>query len=144
MDNDSVKKNITKVRKNLKFTQQEMADRIGLSRIAYRNIENGRTKLISDNISKIASVADISREELVLGYLPVDAENSGLAETKAVYESRIKSLCDEYESRIADLETKLEVNNKMCHAYEDLIKAKDEIINMLNSRILTVQKERSE
>ncbi|MCI1640452.1 MAG: helix-turn-helix domain-containing protein [Bacteroidales bacterium] len=144
MDNDSVKKNITKVRKNLKFTQQEMADRIGLSRIAYRNIENGRTKLISDNIGKIASVADISKEELVLGYLPVDAESSGLAETKVVYENRIKSLCDEYESRIADLETKLEVDKKMCRAYEDLIKAKDEIINMLNSRILTVPKEKSE
>ena len=70
MDNDSVKDNIRNFRKIYKLTQSEMADKLGISRTAYRNIESGETRLISENVSRIADILHIRTEDLVLGYSP--------------------------------------------------------------------------
>ena len=70
MDNNSVKENIIRRRKVRRLSQQEVADKIGLSRTAYRNIEKGETRLLSENIVRIADVLGVGTEELVLGYAP--------------------------------------------------------------------------
>ncbi len=65
MDNSSVKKNIYRFRKAKGFTQEEMAGRIGISVTHYRNIESGRTWLISPLVGRIAEALGIDTDELL-------------------------------------------------------------------------------
>ena len=135
MDNNSVKQNISKVRKSLKLSQEAMANRLGISRIAYRNIENGNTKLISNSLDKISKIANISKEELVLGYKPVDENQTGLGDMRCRYENKIESLRKELEEKIAKLSSDLEAERKLNKALNDVIRAKDDIIRMQDSML---------
>lgn len=137
MDNNSVKANIKKFRKTHQLTQSEMADKLGISRTAYRNIENGETRLISDSITKIADILDICSEELVLGYMPdrEDATGTGagkpdrdmlaaLERRHAEEEEKLSGEISRLRNENADLRRHLETQ-------EELIRTKDEIIMML-------------
>lgn len=70
MDNSSIKENIVRRRTAEGISQDEMAKRLDISRNAYRSIEKGESKVISDRLKDIADNLDISLEELVLGYNP--------------------------------------------------------------------------
>ena len=70
MDNDSIKDNLYRLRKKLDMTQQQMADKIGISRNAYADLESGVTRILNEKIESVARLADVSVEELCLGYKP--------------------------------------------------------------------------
>ena len=105
MDNDSVKDNIRNFRKIYKLTQSEMADKLGISRTAYRNIESGETRLISENVSRIADILHIRTEDLVLGYSPEPGQkeknrrpgnvSAQLAEMKRAHEKETEEMSSE-------------------------------------------------
>ena len=135
MDNISVKKNITAVRKGLGLTQQEMADRLGISRNAYRRIESGETALLNDYLLQIAAILDRTADELVLGYAPVEKDSRTLAELREKYlqdgiEQERKS-----QERISALERTVLLQEKRIALLEDLVKTKEEIIVMLKKEI---------
>lgn len=137
MDNDSVKDNIRNFRRNLRVTQSEMADKLGISRTAYRNLENGDTRLFNENLDRIAEIFHIGTEELVLGYHPVrpapaadgpaDPYPGQIADIFSRHKAEVDSLTAEI-SRLrqenADLRQHIE-------AQQDLIKTKSELIVML-------------
>ena len=70
MDNSSIKENIVRRRTAEGISQDEMAKRLDISRNAYRSIEKGESRVISDRLKDIADNLGISLEELVLGYNP--------------------------------------------------------------------------
>ena len=82
MDNNSVKENIARIRKASGISQTEMAERLGMSRTAYRNLEKGDTRLISETMEKIAAVLDRTPEELVLGYEPSAKDSRRVADIR--------------------------------------------------------------
>ena len=137
MDNDSVKDNIRNFRKIYKLTQSEMADKLGISRTAYRNIESGETRLISENVSRIADILHIRTEDLVLGYSPEPGQkekNRGpgnvsaqLAEMKRAHEKET----EEMSSEIIRLKKDLQYLTRRIEDLEELLKTKDEIISMM-------------
>lgn len=66
---------ITMVGKNIKFfrekkniTQSELADKLCVTRQAVSNWENGKTEPDIEMLNKIASVLEISIEELIYGF----------------------------------------------------------------------------
>lgn len=124
MDNISIKKNIRNIRKARKYTQEDMADKMGMSLTAYRDLEKGDTSIVNANLLKVAMLLDTTTEELVLGYRPIQMEGPGLEDIKEEYTGRISML----EKRIADLE-------KMVSALEETISAKNEIITMLRNSL---------
>lgn len=124
MDNTSIKNNIRSIRKARKYTQEEMADKMGISLTAYRDLEKGETSIVNTNLLKVAMLLDTTTEELVLGYRPVQMEGPGLEDIKEEYTGRISVL----EKRIADLE-------KMVQTLEETIAAKNEIITMLKNSL---------
>ena len=135
MDNISVKKNITAMRKGLGLTQQEMADRLGISRNAYRRIESGETALLNDYLLQIAAILDRTADELVLGYAPVEKDSRTLAELREKYlqdgiEQERKS-----QERISALEQTVLLQEKRIALLEDLVRTKDEIIALLKKEI---------
>lgn len=124
MDNTSIKKNIRSIRKARKYTQEEMADKMGMSLTAYRDLEKGETSIVNTNLRKVARLLDTTTEELVLGYRPIQMDGPGLEDIKEEYTGRISTL----EKRIADLE-------RLVRTLEETVAAKNEIITMLKNSL---------
>ena len=124
MDNITIKENIRRARKKRNITQEEMADRLGISLTAYRDLEKGETSIVNTNLLKIADLLDISTEELVLGYRPIQAEGPCLEDIREEYTGKVVTL----ERRIADLE-------KLVLSLEETVSAKNEIITMLKKSL---------
>ena len=124
MDNTSIKKNIRSIRKARKYTQEEMADKMGMSLTAYRDLEKGETSIVNTNLRKVARLLDTTTEELVLGYRPIQMDGPGLEDIKEEYTGKISAL----EKRIADLE-------RLVRTLEETVAAKNEIITMLKNSL---------
>ena len=120
MDNSSIKDNIRKIRKKHCLTQEEMAHRLGISLTAYRDLETGRTSVVSGHLIKIADLLETSTEEIVLGYTPV-----------RMPAERLNEIREEYNSRISELEKEIEYLKKLVKNLEDTIQTKNQIIEML-------------
>lgn len=101
-----------------------MAHKLGISVTAYRDFEKGGTSIVNGNVMKLASLLDTSAEELVLGYIPSQAEGTSLEDIRQSYGGRLKT----HERRIADLE-------KLVESLEETIRSKNEIIIMLKKRL---------
>lgn len=136
MDNNSVKENIIRCRKGQKLSQQDVAEKIGLSRTAYRNIEKGETKLLSDNIGKIAEVLGVGAEELVLGYSSMSNPETSKEDKsyKWMYEelkNRRSFEMQKQADEISRLVNEVSTLKDYIQALKNLISTKDEIIAML-------------
>lgn len=124
MDNTSIKQNIRNVRKSRKFTQEEMADRMGMSLTAYRDLEKGDTSIVNSNLQKVADLLETTSEELVLGYRPLQMEGPGVEDVREEYSEKLEVLA----KRIHDLE-------KLVNSLEETISTKNEIISMLKKSL---------
>ena len=124
MDNTSIKNNIRNKRKERKFTQEEVAHRLGISLTAYRDIEKGGTSIVNGNVMKLADLLDTTTEELVLGYRPSKEYGTLLEDVRNEYNSRISIL----EKRVRDLE-------KLVDSLEETVATKNEIITMLRKTL---------
>lgn len=127
MTSESIKINIRRKREELRLTQQEMAERLGLSRTAYRNIEDGRTKLVSDKLQPIADIFGISSEELVMGFDPVSF-NVDLLKEENDHKEKIREITDYYETRLKHMNETLELK-------DGYIRTQNDIINRLNTQL---------
>ena len=128
MDNNSIKDNIRRIRKNRKLTQEDVAHRLGISLTAYRDLERGSTTIVNGNIGQLAEEFETSPEELVLGYKPSQQASRTLEEVKGQYQSRVTLL----EKQVEDLE-------KLVKTLEETIASKNEIIEN-NKEIITMLK----
>ena len=124
MDNLTIKQNIRKARKKRNITQEEMADRLGISLTAYRDLEKGGTSVVHGKVIKMAELLETSTEEIVLGYRPTQLESGTLEDVRAQYGNQICTL----EQRVGDLE-------KLVGSLEGQVASKDEIIKMLKKRL---------
>lgn len=131
MDNNSVKNNISRIRKDAGLSQTVMAEKLGISRTAYRNIEKGDTKLISDSIDRIAEILNISKEEIILGYAPSRDGARELQEMQRTYSNRHSETKERYEEEIRKLHKEIESLKDLTDALKDSIRTKDEMIAML-------------
>lgn len=128
MDNSSIKNNIHRFRKKHKYTQEEIANMIGISVTAYRELERGGTSIVNPNIVRMAEMLDTTTEELVLGYRPSETGDNRLEEVQLEYGSKMKNM-----------EKRLESMEKLIHSLEETIASKNEIISMLK-KMLAEQK----
>ena len=123
MDNKTVKENIYRIRKEKKITQQQMAERLGMSRNSYRRIESGDTVLVNDHIVQIADLLEMSPDELLLG----DSASDG---RKILDEMRVG-----YAQEISDRNRTISSLEERIRLLEDLVRTTDEIITMLNKQV---------
>ena len=125
MDNDSIKNNIRKFRKQKKLTQEEMAGLLGISLTAYRELEKGSTSVVSQHIMTMAKLTNATSEEIVLGYKPSQIDNPEQLHVRE----------QEYSSRIATLEKRITELEAMIDVMGETIKSKNEMIDMLKKRL---------
>lgn len=70
MNNKTIKTNIQHAREMASLSQEEMADKLGISRQSYMRIESGETTLIHKQLQEIADQCGISIGKLMFGYEP--------------------------------------------------------------------------
>lgn len=131
MDSSSVKKNILKTRKDLGLTQKEMADKLGISRTAYRNLEKGETKVYSNHISAMARLSGKKEEELVLGYVPKESEEQHLKEMNNLA-TQMKVMQQQYEARIQELLAKLAEKDELIEFLKSNIRSQQSMLDYLS------------
>lgn len=124
MDNASIKNNIFNVRKSRKLTQNEIAQSLNISVNAYRAIEKGKTAIVNPHVVRMADLLELSTEELVLGYYPVQETDISIDDIKAEYGNKVNSL----EEQLGRME-------KLVESLEETIATKNEIINMLKKSL---------
>ena len=124
MDNTSIKNNIFNVRKSRKLTQNEIAQSLNISVNAYRAIEKGKTAIVNPHVVRMADLLELSTEELVLGYYPVQETDISIDDIKAEYGNKVNSL-----------EEQLDRMEKLVESLEETIATKNEIINMLKKSL---------
>ena len=91
--------NLVQARVKAGFTQEQLAECLGVSRSVIVSLEGGRTNLFNKNISGIARALEMTEEELLCG---VPAETFLLDEMTR--SERERALIDDYERRLADLQ----------------------------------------
>jgi len=132
MDNESIKQNILKIRLEHNLSQEEMADILGVARNTYRNIEKGKTRMISDTVIKLAEWAGKTPEEVTLGYYPSEPGSARLKDAREQFNNRVKALTDEYEMKVDAL-------MKEILLLKDLVKEKDDNIRTLKSMVALLE-----
>lgn len=137
MDNESIKKNIMMLRLERDLSQIKMAEALGISRNSYRNVEKGKTRMISDTVLKVAEWAGLTPEEVVLGYKPSEAGSAMLKDAREQFNNRVKNLTDEYEEKLAVLRNE---NGMLKERIKDL----EGYVQTLKSMTALLQKGREE
>lgn len=133
MDSKTVKENIRKIREGLHLTQQDMADKMNISRTSFRQMEAGKTKLISSNLEQFALICGVSLEECLLGYKPLSEEELVVREQNPDYEY-LKARFSELESRLAALQEELEIKNESIKTLSDInTRLVNQLDNLLKS-----------
>ena len=135
IDDNTNKKHIFLQRERCGISQKEMAERLGMDRTTYRNIEKGNTRLVSPHIDQIARNLGSSPEELVLGYKPNPELESALEEYRTTYEDRYQNLINEYEQKISTLTNEINTLKTLNQALSARIADKEEMIAMLKRQI---------
>ena len=132
MDNRSVKQRICKLREEKGVSQKWMADRLGIDRNTYREIEAGKTEIIYKRLPEIAVLLGVSLEAL----FREDDAGERLEEAKAEYGKQMKRLTDSYDLKLRDLEKELSSKNEIIDILKKQIRDKEDIITLLrkNSR----------
>ena len=89
--------NLVHARENAGLTQEELAERLGVSRWVIGSLEVGRTNLFNKNIPGIARALGMTEEELLCG---VPAETFLLDEMTR--SERERALIEDYERRLVE------------------------------------------
>ncbi|MBO8453578.1 MAG: helix-turn-helix transcriptional regulator [Bacteroidetes bacterium] len=140
MDKNSVKENLLKMRSRLGLSQEAMAEKLGISRTAYRNIETGKTKLISNHADKIASILGITTEELLLGHSTEERPAASAEDIREKYESRIRDIETGHSEEVTALAAQIKVLTEFIETLKETIRTKDEIIAMLRKSAAAASK----
>ena len=104
-----MKNRIKEIRKSLKLTQQEFAEKINLSRSAYGNIELGLTNLTDRNIDLIFKIYNVNENWLRTGEGKMFSELTS-DEEFAYLVGVFSANNDEYKKRI--IKSMLEIKDK--------------------------------
>ncbi len=67
---------IRKKRNELQYSQEYMANQLGISQPAYANLENGETKLNTKRLEKIAKILEVDLIDLLEGNTTVNNFNN--------------------------------------------------------------------
>lgn len=123
-----IKLKIQKERRALGFSQEYVAQEIGMSVNSYRQIENGKTKLVSPRIFDIARVLKTTPEELLIGVTPIVDDSAKAEELERRYKEKIDRI--EAENRISILEYQGEIQR-----LKSALESKESIIGFLKENL---------
>ena len=140
MDESLLREKIRKARKDLGLSQEAMADKLGLDRNTYGNIERGKTRLVYDHLDSILEILGLSLSELITGYdTPENSGDAALQDIKASYDGRIKGMVEEYEKKLGEDRAAIRDLRARISELEEMVRDKSEIISYQKARITNLE-----
>ena len=122
-----MKNNLRRIRESMSMSQQEVADKMGISRNSYRKLEAGETKIVNRNVLLFAAELGGSIEECFFDIRPQERMENELREMEDNNE-KLRSTVEFYEKQIEEL--KAAIANR-----EEIIKTLNDINARLASKI---------
>ncbi|MDQ9760074.1 helix-turn-helix transcriptional regulator, partial [Acinetobacter baumannii] len=86
-------------RKELGMTQQDLADKCGLSKNTIYNYENGRVEPTKENIEKISKVLSVDTLDLVLENKPILPKDKNFDGVIALMQAKLLDLIEDIISK---------------------------------------------
>lgn len=116
--NATIGKRIRKYREEKGFSQEELAEKLHVSRSTYQRIENGETNSWVNHIENICTTLEVSMDEILKpeeGYVQVNNNNestndngSGVIQNQTINYNASDKLIEQYEERIKELKDQVE------------------------------------
>ncbi|NCB98530.1 MAG: helix-turn-helix domain-containing protein [Bacteroidia bacterium] len=128
MDNKDIKKRIRELRESLGYTQEEVANSLKMSQNSYRQLESGKTLLISKRLDSLATILKTTVSELLMGVKPETAVEERLILMKKLHKEQIEQIESDY--KIKSIEQEDEIKRlKMA------LESKESIIGILKDNL---------
>ena len=114
--NTQVGNRIRRLRENKGFSQEEMAEKLQISRSAYSRIENGETNSWVNHIEKLCKELDMKIEDLFINtdnIINTNQDNASAVQTNTQQDTHItinhlsEKVIELYEDRISDLKERV-------------------------------------
>ena len=128
--NSKILENIRAARIEQHITQANMAERMGLSVVAYSNFERGVTRTTQDRVELAAEILGLSFRKLVSGY-GTEEEDMSLNEIKRGFENELR----EKDREIKDLKLKLKTAEELIASHEHTIEVLEQIRRMYERQL---------
>lgn len=130
IDVSSIKKRIRDAREKMGLSQEEMAQRLGIKRNAYRAFEAGSTQLVNLRLKDFAEQTGCTQEFLLLGYEPARPQTE-ILRTMRHYEQSIRDLRTDYENRLEAKDQVLRDKDALIASLDRTIKVQQDMISIL-------------
>ena len=117
-----------KARLDMRISQEEMADRMGISRTAYVKLENGTTRILSDCVLRFSRAAGIPLLKIIGECFP--DEGGRILREEADAEERLQTLRREYEERLERKASETDALKAVISAQQQTIDAQRGMLDM--------------
>ncbi|WP_336965524.1 helix-turn-helix transcriptional regulator [Chryseobacterium contaminans] len=116
--NTTIGKRIRKYREERSLSQEELAEKLHISRSTYQRIENGETNSWINHIENICTTLDVSMEDILKqeeGFTQINKENTAsenssnnMIQNQTNNYNTSEKLIEQYEERIKELKQQVE------------------------------------
>ena len=117
-----------KVRNDMHLTQNEMADRMGMSRGTVVNLENGTIKVVQDSVLAFCKATGISLLAAIEAIYPEYCDN--LLKEEAQYKEMLRRTVDEYEARLTEKNLEIEHQKELNKALQQAFDVQKQMLGM--------------
>ena len=131
MDEKTVKQTLLRLRKENRYSQLKIANLLGISRNAYRNLECGGTRIVNENIEKVAELTGTTKEEILLGYKPVRDVREEIIHVRDHFAELAEAERIQHEARVAALEQEIAFQQELIASLKKNISALEAYIRSL-------------
>jgi len=109
---------IKRIREGRKFSQEDVANKLGISQNAYSKLENNQSRITVDRLKQLADVFEVPEHELLNSDTNVfNFTNNKTANANAVYEASIEL----YQETITHLKAEIATNREEKKRLLDMI-----------------------
>lgn len=129
MDNKDIKKRIRELRESLGYTQEEVANSLKMSQNSYRQLESGKTLLISKRLDSLAHILKTSVAELLMGVKPETAVEERLILMEKLHKEQIERMESDYKIRSIEQEDEIKRLKMALESKESIIGILKENLN---------------
>jgi len=126
--NTQIGNKIRRLREGKGFSQEDMAEKLQISRSAYSRIESGETNSWVNHIEKLCKELDMKAEDLLINSdnnINTNQDNASAVQATTQQDTHI---------------TINHLSDKVIELYEERIKEKDKMIQQLQDIITTLKK----
>ncbi len=118
-----------KIQKQMRVSQSEMADMMGVARGTLVNLENGKTEVVTGSVLKFCKATGISLLEVMEALFP---EYCGdLLKEETQHKEILRQTVNEYEDRLTAKDEEIRRQKELVQALQQTVEAQKQMIGML-------------